>query len=118
MPQSKRKQSPRRNGSYASRRTLIIIGGGEDKEGDKLILREIARRVGSGKLVVTTVASSEPEGLFEIYARIFRELGVKEVEKLEITTRGAAGGDLQFLDFFHSELAKNPGVNFEEPLRF
>jgi cyanophycinase len=90
MPQPKRKQSRRANGAYASKRTLIIIGGGEDKTGDKIILREIARRVGSGKLVVTTVASSEPNGLFENYARIFHELGVKHVEKLEIWSRSDA----------------------------
>ncbi len=37
-------------------RTLIIIGGKEDRSNDKVILGEVARRVGSGKLVVTTVA--------------------------------------------------------------
>ena len=36
--------------------SLIIIGGREDKEGDKAILREVSSRVESGKLVVATVA--------------------------------------------------------------
>ena len=44
-------------------RTLIIIGGKEDRSDDKVILGEVARRVGSGKLVVSTVAMpSEPDG--------------------------------------------------------
>jgi cyanophycinase len=72
-----------------SKGSLIIIGGHEDREGKKLILREIARRTKGKKLVVTTVASREPEGTFETYARIFREFGV-ETLKLEINTRGEA----------------------------
>jgi cyanophycinase len=69
--------------------TLIIIGGHEDREGDKLILREVARRSKGKNLVVTTVASREPEGTFEEYAAIFRDFGVK-ARKLEITSRGEA----------------------------
>lgn len=67
--------------------TLVIIGGGEDKDGEKLILQEIASRVGAGKLVVTTVASHSPEGYFEKYDEAFRALGVEEVVELDIRTR-------------------------------
>jgi cyanophycinase len=68
-------------------RTLIIIGGHEEKRGDRVILREVARQVRGGKLVVTTVASHEPEGAFEEYERVFHDLGVKQVECLEIRER-------------------------------
>ncbi|HYF03859.1 MAG TPA: cyanophycinase [Patescibacteria group bacterium] len=68
-------------------RTLIIIGGHEDKEYEKDILREVARRVGNGKLVITTIASNEPEGMFEEYSRIFRSLGVKHIYDLGIRSR-------------------------------
>ncbi|HYF02610.1 MAG TPA: cyanophycinase [Patescibacteria group bacterium] len=68
-------------------RTLIIIGGHEDKKYEKDILKEVARRVGDGKLVITTVASNEPDGTFEEYSRIFRSLGVKHVYDLDIRTR-------------------------------
>jgi cyanophycinase len=71
-------------------RTLIIIGGGEDRSGDKIILGEVARRVGAGKLVVTTVAMPNPDGLFENYERAFRSLGVRHVFKLEINERREA----------------------------
>src|SRR3954466_14665150 len=38
--------------------SLLIIGGHEDKEGDKTILRMLAKKVGkSGKVVVAPVAS-------------------------------------------------------------
>lgn len=70
-----------------TRPTLIVIGGREDKIGDALILREVARHVGSGKLVVTAVASSEPDGIFEEYDEVFRKLGVQRVENLAVASR-------------------------------
>jgi cyanophycinase len=76
-----------------SDRTLIVIGGHEDKIGDKVILKEVARRVGSGKLVVTTVASKKPDGLFEEYERVFRSTGVKHLAKLEINERSEAADE-------------------------
>jgi cyanophycinase len=66
---------------------LIIIGGHEDKEGDKLILRAVAERVGSGKLVVCTTATEHPDVSFEEYERIFRGLGLKHVWHLNINSR-------------------------------
>jgi len=72
-------------------RTLIIIGGKEDRSNDKIILGEVARRVGSGKLVVTTVAmASGTEQLFDQYEKAFRSLGVKHVFNLEIADREQA----------------------------
>ncbi|HEU4508441.1 MAG TPA: Type 1 glutamine amidotransferase-like domain-containing protein, partial [Pyrinomonadaceae bacterium] len=72
-------------------RTLIIIGGKEDRSNDKVILKEVARRVGSGKLVVTTVAMrGETNSLFEEYEKAFRSLGVKHLYKLEVNTREEA----------------------------
>ncbi|MGV3614492.1 MAG: cyanophycinase [Fimbriimonas sp.] len=73
--------------------TLIIIGGGEDREGRKRILREVAKRVGKGRLVVTTVASHEPEGYFEQYDRAFRDLGVEDLCEMYLQTRGEASNE-------------------------
>lgn len=70
--------------------TLIIIGGREDKEGDRLILQEVVRRVGSnGRLVIATVASMVPEELAEVYKQVFRELGLKakQLDVLDARTR-------------------------------
>jgi len=67
--------------------TLIIIGGHEDKEGDCAILKEVARRVGNGKLVVTPVASHEPEGYFETYEEVFTGLGVASTVELNVRDR-------------------------------
>jgi cyanophycinase len=72
------------------RGSLVVIGGHEDKDGEKLILRELARRAGRGKLVVATVASEQPEEYWETYERIFRGLGVPHVFHLDVTSREEA----------------------------
>jgi cyanophycinase len=74
-----------------SDRALIIIGGKEDRSNNKIILGEVARRIGVGKLVVTTVAmENNTEELFDQYEEAFRSLGVKHLYNLEITDRGEA----------------------------
>jgi cyanophycinase len=72
--------------------TLIIIGGHEDKEGDRDILKEVARRAkqDSGRIVIITVATQDPEGLAKDYEKVFGELGVKRVDVLDIRTRDEA----------------------------
>src|SRR3954465_9901446 len=48
---------------------LVVIGGHEQKEGHRPILEVLAKRVGSGKLVVATLASEEPESQWKEYER-------------------------------------------------
>lgn len=66
---------------------LIVIGGHEDKEGDRLILKEVAKRLHGGKLVIATVASHQPEGYFDAYQAAFRELGVTDLVELYVNER-------------------------------
>jgi len=82
------------------RGALVVIGGHEDKEGEKVILRELARRAGSGRLVVSTVASSQPEAYWETYERVFRGLGVRHVWHLDVDNREEAKSErkLRILD--------------------
>jgi cyanophycinase len=70
---------------------LIIIGGGEDKQGDRVILKEVARHVRGGKLVIATVASHQPEGYFSDYQKGFAGLGVGELVELYVEDRAKAG---------------------------
>ena len=72
--------------------TLIIIGGHEDRdpEGDRKILKEVARRVRGGKLVLATVASHQPEGYFDDYEKAFADLGVGELVELYVEDRTEA----------------------------
>ncbi len=68
--------------------SLVIIGGHEDRTGDKRILRAVADRLGKdGKIVVCTVASAEPDALWEEYETAFRALDVPHVYRLDIDSR-------------------------------
>jgi len=69
---------------------LIIIGGGEKKDPERKILKEVARHADGGKLVVVTVATEEPHESWEEYRQIFQELGVKELEHLDVRVREQA----------------------------
>ena len=84
----------------AARGTLIIIGGHEDKEGEKLILRTVAKYVNGGKLVVATVASEVPGEVWADYEPLFHAMGVKRVEHLDVSSRaeGKSEEKLRILD--------------------
>ena len=71
----------------ADRGSLVIIGGHEDKEGDKVILSEVARRLNGGKLVIATVASHQPEGYFDSYREAFAGLGATDLVELYVEDR-------------------------------
>jgi len=70
-----------------SKGPLIIIGGGEDKEGERVILQEVAKHLNGGRLVIATVASHEPEGYFEAYQRAFADLGVTDLVEIYVKDR-------------------------------
>jgi cyanophycinase len=69
---------------------LIIIGGHEDKEGERVILRAVARFLKGGRLVVATVASHQPEGYFTSYKDAFSALGVTDLVELYVEERAEA----------------------------
>ena len=79
--------------------TLVIIGGHEDREGERVILREIARRLNGGKLVIATVASHEPEGYFETYQRALSGLGVLDLVELYVHDRNETHDDSKLRPF-------------------
>lgn len=67
---------------------LIIIGGAEDKERDRVILKYVASKInGDEELLIATVASEKPEELIESYREIFRELAVNNIKELTINER-------------------------------
>jgi cyanophycinase len=69
---------------------LLIIGGHEDKEGDKEILGELASMIGGGKLVVITVASESPDEMWDTYESVFRGLGIRHIHHLYAENRAEA----------------------------
>jgi len=68
---------------------LIIIGGREQKSSDKdrPIVDEVAKVAAKGRLVVVTAATHLPEEVWEDYRKVFKELGVKRIDLLDIRTR-------------------------------
>ncbi len=68
---------------------LIIIGGAEDKEGKKEILEGVCNCIDKKKdiLLVVTVATLYPEEAAEKYNKVFKKLGVSNIEILDISIR-------------------------------
>ncbi len=70
---------------------LIIIGGREEKQSsaERIILKEIASRANkdNGKLLIITAATGFPKEVEEEYLAVFRELGVQNVDVLDVRTR-------------------------------
>ena len=73
--------------------TLFVIGGAEDREDTKEILSRLAERIGSGKLVISTLASDYGDELWEVYRKLFNSLGVKSVKHLGINHRDETSKD-------------------------
>jgi cyanophycinase len=69
------------------RGTLIAIGGREQKEGDCHILEEVVARADGGAIVVSTLASEEPQEQWQEYERVFKRLGAKKVVQLGAESR-------------------------------
>ncbi|WP_185970118.1 cyanophycinase [Tepidimonas alkaliphilus] len=65
---------------------LLAVGGAEDRERDRLILRRFIELSGGpqARLLVLTVASSDPAASWEGYRRVFEALGAQRVEPLDL----------------------------------
>jgi cyanophycinase len=69
---------------------LIIIGGHENKDHCRQILEMVAKQVSGGPLVIITVATQMPQEVAGEYISLFQELGVKDVQALDIRIRADA----------------------------
>jgi cyanophycinase len=71
---------------------LVIIGGGEDKQGDCIILKEFIRLAGEAKarIVIMTVATDKPEEYAQEYRKIFKKLGVDDAKAVDVSQRNDA----------------------------
>src|SRR5215472_15133798 len=76
-----------RSAAGAPAGTLFVIGGAEDRHDTKIILSSLAERIGSGKLVVSTLASDYGDEVWEVYRKLFISMGVKQVKHLGINHR-------------------------------
>lgn len=78
-----------------ARGELLLIGGHEDKEGDSVILNEVAERLRQkdGPLALVTAATELPREYADDYRAAFDRLGVKRVEQVDVRDRGDAQKD-------------------------
>lgn len=87
------RERPLRPGHPGSRPKgrLLIIGGKEDKEDEKLILRRLVQLVGDGgKLVLMTLASESPREQWERYESMLRRIGIRHLHHLLVESRADA----------------------------
>jgi len=72
--------------------TLVIIGGAEDKKGDKAILRRFVQLAGGthAKIVIMTVATELPVEVGAEYVDVFEEIGVADVRTFDVSSRADA----------------------------
>lgn len=68
---------------------LIIIGGAEDKEGDRDILKRVCGFVNkdSDVILIATIATEYPTEALKMYKKVFTKLGVKNIKGLDISNR-------------------------------
>lgn len=74
-----------------SKGCLVIIGGAEDKEGEKTILSQAKQMLcDNDTLTVITTATEKPDEVGNNYLSVFSGMGIKNIEILNINTRNDA----------------------------
>jgi cyanophycinase len=73
---------------------LVVIGGHEDREGERVILREVATQLAGRTLLVCAAGSKRPEKYIALYREAFAGIGVQTIEfdPATATGTGDAGG--------------------------
>ena len=84
---SEKRQEKSADKSAAAAGTLFIIGGREDKQETRAILRALAAQLSGRKLLIATLASEFPDERWREYQQIFRTLGVRQSEHLNLEQR-------------------------------
>lgn len=87
---------------------LIIIGGAEDKDGDREILRKLTDYLDkeNGTLLIATIATENPEKSYSKYNSVFSKLGVKNIKRLDVNGRREA------FDIENAKLVKEADLLF------
>lgn len=62
----------------------MLIGGAEDKSGDKTVLKEVLNLCEGKNVVVVPAASNYPDDVYRNYEYAFRDLGVASINKIDV----------------------------------
>jgi cyanophycinase len=79
--------------SSTQRGLLFLIGGAEDRQGDKLVLKHLVDRTRATTLVVIPTASAYPLDINRDYTEVFSGLGINSIHCLDIRYRDEADRD-------------------------
>lgn len=68
---------------------FIVIGGAEDKEGGREILKRVCNSINKDEdiILISTIATEFPMESLRRYKKVFSELGVRKIENLHIENR-------------------------------
>jgi len=73
---------------------LYIIGGAEDKNGESVILKDACGNLSpDDSLIIITTATQKPEEVGKEYRGVFKRLGVKKIDVIDINTREIANDE-------------------------
>jgi cyanophycinase len=75
---------------------LFLIGGGEDRSGEKKVLRHLIQKTHSRCIVIIPTASNYPRDIERSYTEVFRDLGVDDITCLDIRYADEADRDEHF----------------------
>lgn len=79
-----------------TRSYLMLIGGAEDKTGDKIVLKKIIQTARAKNIVIIPSASNYPRDIEKNYYYSFKDLGVKNIHTFDIRHRDEAGRNEYF----------------------
>jgi cyanophycinase len=66
---------------------LFLIGGAEDRKGNKKVLQHLVNYTRPTTIIIIPTASAYPNDVYRSYADAFGDLGIQEVECLDIRYR-------------------------------
>jgi cyanophycinase len=69
---------------FMKRGRLFLIGGAEDRKGDKLVLNHLVNQTHPINIIIIPTASAYPRDINRSYTDAFRDLGLKEIKCLDI----------------------------------
>lgn len=93
--------------------TLIPIGGGEDKEESKEVLKRIIEESGKTypRICLITLATNHPDKAKEAYRTAFTDLGIREIEIIHFDIRKDADTEENIFKIKNCELILFSGGN-------
>lgn len=81
------------NSQLSQNGVLFLIGGGEDRTGEKRVLKHLIEETRSRSLIIIPTASNYPRDIERSYTEAFGDLGVDEISCLDIRYADEADRD-------------------------